>query len=355
VPACANGNNPIAYSSAQPLAQSLFPAGEETNPTMAARDYYEVLGVERAATPEAIKKAYRALARKFHPDVNPGDKTTEAKFKEVQQAYDILSDPEKRPRYDRFGHAGVEGVAAGGPRGDANDFTFRFGDPGVEGVDFSRFFGQQPGGTTADDDEGAGLFEDILGRMRGKGGGRTRRPRAFESDLTIPFLTAVRGGETMIELQRQPGKSESLVVKIPPGIDTGAKLRLKGQGEPGAKGQPAGDLTIKIHVEPHAYFRREGRDLLVDVPITLGEAVLGGKVDVPTLDGSKPLPIPPGASSGQKLRIKGQGVPASGTQPAGDLFLLLKVVVPKTTDEESKDLIRKFSKLNDYNPRSDLW
>jgi curved DNA-binding protein len=323
---------------------------------MAERDYYDVLGVERTAAADVIKKAYRALARKFHPDVNPGDKTTEAKFKEVQQAYDVLSDPEKRSRYDRFGHAGIEGVAAGGPRADASEWAFRFGEPGFEGTDFSKFFGQNPGAANAGvDDDGPGLFDDILGRMRGKGGGRARRARTLESELTIPFLTAARGGETSIQLQREPGKIENLVVKIPPGVDSGAKLRLRGQGEPGSKGQPAGDLTITIHVEPHPYFRREGRDLLVDVPITIGEAVLGAKVDVPTIDGIRSLPIPPGASSGQKLRLKGQGIPAAGNHLAGHLFVVLEVAVPKTTDDESKQLIREFAERNPQNPRIDLW
>ncbi len=177
----------------------------------------------------------------------------------------------------------------------------------------------------------------------------------MESHLTIPFLTAVRGGETTIELQRGEGKTESLVVKIPPGIDTGAKLRLKGRGEPGPKDSPAGDLTIVITVEPHPYFRREGRDLEVEVPITVSEAILGAKIDVPTLDGLKSLPIPAGSSSGRKLRLKGQGIPASGTKTAGDLFVILKVVVPKSIDETSRKLIDEFAKLNSYSPRVGLW
>jgi curved DNA-binding protein len=324
---------------------------------MPERDYYEVLGVARDATPEAIKKAYRGLARKYHPDVNPGDKSAESKFKEVQQAYDILSDPEKRQRYDRYGDAGFEGMAAG-PRTGASNFTFRFGEPGYENIDFSQFFGNMGGGGAAVDEEehaGAGLFEDLLGRMRT--GGRPSRPRtgrAMEAHLTIPFLTAVGGGETTIEVQRGEGRTETLVVKIPPGVETGSKLRLKGRGEPGAKGAPAGDLTIIITVEPHPYFRREGRDLLVDVPVTVGEAILGAKVDVPTTDGQKSLTIPAGSSSGLKLRLKGQGVPASGGKPAGDLFVVLKVVVPKGVDAESRHLIEEFSRRNPYNPRAGL-
>jgi curved DNA-binding protein len=327
---------------------------------MPERDYYEVLGVARDATPEAIKKAYRGLARKYHPDVNPGDKTAESSFKEVQQAYDILSDKDKRANYDRYGNAAFEGMAAAGPRSGASDFSYRFGEPGFETVDFSQFFGPMGarGAHTAEEDTtagGAGIFEDLLGRMRTGRSGRSRTGREMESQLTIPFLTAVRGGETTIEIQRGEGKPESLVVKIPPGIDTGAKLRLKGRGEPGPKGAPAGDLTIHITVEPHPYFHRDGRNLQVEFPVTVSEAILGAKIDVPTLDGLKSLTVPAGSSSGQKLRLKGQGVPASGGKPAGDLFVILKIVVPKAIDEASRKLIEEFARRNSYNPRAGLW
>lgn len=326
---------------------------------MAQRDYYEVLGVARNATPEAIKKAYRGLARKYHPDVNPGDKSAEAKFKEVQHAYDVLSDSDKRSRYDQFGDAAFEGMAAAGPRSGASNFTFHFGEPGYENIDFSQFFGKAGrGGATVEEGEehgGAGLFEDLLGRMRSGQKSRSRAGRPMEAHLTIPFLTAVRGGETTIDVQRGTGQSETLVVKVPPGVDTGAKLRLKGRGEPGAKGTPAGDLTIVIDVEPHPYFRREGRDLLVDVPISVSEAIVGARIDVPTTDGLKSLTIPAGSSSGLKLRLKGQGVPASGSQPAGDLFVVLKVVVPRRVDDESRRLIEEFARLNPQSPRAGLW
>ena len=265
-------------------------------------DYYEVLGVARDATPEAIKKAYRGKARKHHPDVNPGDKTAEKKFKEIQQAYDILSDPEKRAMYDRYGTAAFEGMAAAGPRTSASEWTARFGEPGNETIDFSEFFGQfgQPGragGAGVHGEEGgAGIFEDLLGRMRSSRGSKPRGGRSLEAQLHIPFLTAVRGGETSINVQRGEGKAENLVVKIPAGVDTGAKLRLKGQGEPGAKGAPPGDLTIIIIVEPHAYFKREDRNLVVEVPISVSEAILGAKIEVPSLDGMKSLTVPPGSS-----------------------------------------------------------
>lgn len=325
---------------------------------MPERDYYETLGVARDAKPDAIKKAYRALARKYHPDVNPGDKSAETRFKEIQNAYDVLSDEEKRARYDRYGTAGFEGMAAAGQRPGASDYAFRFGEPGFDAVDFSQFFGPMGArGATAEEEAhgGAGIFEDLLGRMRGGRTGRAQGGRDMEAQLTIPFLTAVRGGDTTIEIQRGPGKSESKVVHIPPGIESGKKLRIKGQGEPGTKNAAAGDLFITITVESHPYFQRDGRNLQVEVPISVSEAILGAKVDVPTLDGLKSLTVPAGSSSGRKLRLKGQGVPAAGTKPAGDLFVVLKVVVPKSVDESSRRLILEFSERNAYNPRADLW
>ena len=322
---------------------------------MPQRDYYEVLGIARDAAPDAIKKAYRAMARKFHPDVNPGDKSAESKFKEVQQAYDILSDQTKRASYDRYGHAAFEGMAASGPRAGGSEWASRYAEPGFENIDISDLLGSFRGSAPGQEADGPSIFEDLMGRVRG---GRTARPRAgrtMEANLAIPFLTAVSGGETTISVQHSSGKRESLVVKIPPGIDTGAKLRLKGQGEPGPKGSPPGDLTITIEVEPHPYFKREGRDLQVEVPITVAEAVLGAKVDIPALDGMKSLTIPPGSSSGQKLRLKGKGIAASGSKPEGDLFVMLKVVVPKTTDPASRRLIEEFAERNPSNPREGLW
>ncbi len=321
---------------------------------MAKRDYYEVLGVPRDATTDAIKKAYRGLARKYHPDMNPGDKTAATHFNEVQQAYDVLSDKEKRTRYDQFGHAAFDGMAAAGARPGGSEWTVHYGEPGLEGMDLSDLFSNLGRGGHGESG-GGGIFEDLLGRVRP---GRTGRQRAggrgLEASLSIPFLTAVVGGETTIQVDRG-GKTESLVVKIPPGIDTGAKLRLKGQGEPGTKGSAPGDLTIVVQVEPHPYFTREGRNLSVEVPISVSEAVLGAKVDVPTISGMKSLTIPPGSSSGRKLRLKGQGIPTSSGKPEGDLYVVLKVVVPKSVDAQSRQLLQQFAERNPFNPRAGLW
>ena len=227
---------------------------------MPDRDYYEVLGVARDATPEAIKKAYRALARKHHPDVNPGDKAAEAKFKEVQQAYDILADQEKRARLRPLRPRGLRGDGRSGPASGATEWASRYGRAGLREQSTYRTCSAH---SAAAHRGRARRRAEHLRRLDGPGArrprpGGQRAGRMLEASLTIPFLTAVRGGETTIEVQRGTGKRESLVVKIPPGIDTGAKLRLKGQGEPGAKGTPAGDLTITIGVEPHPYFKRDG-------------------------------------------------------------------------------------------------
>jgi curved DNA-binding protein len=335
---------------------------------MADRDYYEVLGVAKNATPEQIKKAYRGLARKHHPDVNPGDKKAEAAFKEAQRAYDVLSEPEKRKLYDQLGPAAFEGGNPG-PRAGAAEWAARAGGGGGHGgmggfedIDLGAFFGRgAQGGATFDEPDaghGGSIFEELIGRVRGDRGarrrGQPRPPRTTEATLTIPFLTAVRGGETSIEIDRE-GHKESLVVKIPPGVDTGSKIRLRGQGEPAERGAPRGDLTITLQVLPHPYFTREGRNLVVEAPITVAEAILGAKFEVPTLDGLKTMTVPPGTSSGQKLRLRGQGVPARGDQPAGDLFVVIRIVVPKSIAEESRRLIEQFAERNPQDPRAGLW
>jgi curved DNA-binding protein len=330
---------------------------------MADRDYYEVLGVARDATPDQIKKAYRGQARKHHPDVNPGDKKAEEMFKEAQSAYDVLSDPEKRALYDRYGTAAFEGMGATGPRTRASEWTARHAGPGAETFDFSQFFGpgfDPEGGTLGGAGaEGTGLFDDLIGRIRGSRSSRRtgarRRGRPIEAHLVIPFEAAVKGGETTIEVQRSDGRHERLSVKIPPGTEPGARLRLRGQGEKLDENAEAGDLIVTVSVDPHPYFTREGRDLLLDVPVTVDEAILGAKIDVLTLNGLKILAIPPGSSSGQKLRLRGQGVPAYGDKPAGDLFVLIKVLVPKSVDDRSRELIKEFADRNRMNPREGLW
>jgi curved DNA-binding protein len=302
------------------------------------RDYYEVLGVKRDASEDEIKKAYRKLARQYHPDRNPGDKQAEANFKEVQEAYDVLSDKARRERYDRFGFAGPEQGMPGG-EGGPGGFRFHWGGPGGgQSVDpemaeeLLRQFGVNLGGF---DLGGMGG-----GRRTAAGGGRRRRPAAESqtADVTIPFETAALGGTVSLGVE-----GHELEVKVPAGIDEGQTMRLQGQAPGG------GDLLLKIHIRPHEYFRREGNDILLEVPLSLPEAVLGTKVDVPTLDGTRlTVKVPPGTSSGARLRLRGRGI------KGGDQYIEIKVMVPAPKDERSRELIEEFARLNPQTPRAGL-
>jgi DnaJ-class molecular chaperone len=302
------------------------------------RDYYETLGVKRDATEEEIKKAYRKLARQYHPDRNPGDKQAEARFKEVQDAYDVLSDKAKRAQYDQFGFVGP-GAGFGGPGGGGTTFHFGGGPGGAEGMDpqqaaelFSQLFG---GGGNAGGFDMGGLFN-----RRGRGGTRTRRPPAedVEAEVTLPFLTAAQGGTVDLTVG-----GHELSVKIPAGVTSGQTLRLAGQAPGG------GNLLLKLRVEEHPYFRREGKDLVLEVPLSLAEAVLGARVDVPTLDGTRlTVKVPPGTSSGSRLRLRGKGI------KGGDQYIEIKIVVPAPKDERGRELIEEFARLNPQNPRADL-
>jgi DnaJ-class molecular chaperone len=294
------------------------------------RDYYEVLGVARDASEPDIKKAYRKLARQYHPDRNPGDKSAETRFKEVQEAYDLLSDKTKRTQYDRFGFAG--GPSAGG--GGAGTGPFGFGGTGGGG-----------GGFTIDPEnletifrQFGGLGEEMGGFTRRGRGRRARAPEPAEADVSIPFLVAARGGTVSLSVD-----GRHLDVKVPAGVEEGKKLRLGGQGPGG------GDLLVKLHIEPHPYFRREGQNVILDVPISVAEAVLGAKVDVPTVDGNQvTVKVPPGTSSGSRLRLRGMGI------AGGDQYLEFKVAVPRVSDARSRELIEEFARLNPQQSRGNL-
>lgn len=316
-------------------------------------DYYKVLGVERDATAAAIKKAYRELATKYHPDANP-DKRAKQRFQQIQKAYDVLGDAEKRKAYDQFGPA-FEQIEAGGGAG-----PFRGGRgaaPDFGDIDFSQFFGgQAPGG-----DSGEG-FEEIFRHFggaqagpqsaRGGRGGRrgTSRGQDVSHEVEIPFQVAVQGGEVRLNLRRPGGKPETIEVKIPVGIEDGKTIRLRGQGE---MANIPGDLLLTVRIASHPAFTRRGPDLTVRVPVTLGEAALGAKIDVPSPWGEIAVKIPPGTSSGKRLRIKGHGVRREG-QPDGDLYVELSIVLPKELDEASQELVRKFDEKNPQRPRGDL-
>jgi curved DNA-binding protein len=304
---------------------------------MSKRDPYEVLGVARSASEEDIKKAYRKLARQHHPDRNPGDKTAETKFKEVQEAYDIVGDAEKRKKFDQFGYAAFDGGMPGGGWGGAGsggNYQFDFGDLGSAG----------------------GGIEDLLGGLFG--GGRRRRARAnmpgqdISAEIFVPFKTAALGGEIEVALT-QPTKQQ-LSIRIPPGLSDGDKLRLAGKGmpSPSKTGKP-GDLIVTTRIEPHPFFTRKGADLHLEAPISVSEAILGTALEVPTLEGRASVVVPAGTSSGQKLRLRGKGVPQR-TGERGDLYIQMKVVVPKSLDDASRKLIEQFAERNAADPRQSL-
>jgi curved DNA-binding protein len=290
------------------------------------RDYYEVLGVPRNASEADIKKAYRKLARQHHPDRNPGDKQAEARFKEVQEAYDVLNDKTKRAQYDRFGFAGP-GFGGQGP--------FQAGGGGPGGFEFQ-------GINPEDLDSILGAFGGGLGDMfgrRARGRGRTARPpESVEAEVTIPFLKAALGGTVSLSVD-----GRAIELRVPAGVEEGKKLRLAGQGPGG------GDLLVRVKIEPHPYFRREGNNVVLEVPVSVSEAILGAKVDVPTLDGTRlTVTVPAGTSSGARLRLRGKGI------AGGDQFIEIKIVVPKTHDKRSRELIEEFARLNLQDPRSNL-
>lgn len=301
-----------------------------------AEDYYKTLGVPRDATPAQIQKAYRDLARKYHPDLNPNDKKAKDKFQKVQAAFDVLNDEKKRKAYDQFG-PDFERMGAGGgaPRGGYN-----YGGPmpeGFEGIDLSQLFGGGEGGFNPEDLGSGGGFGGIFEQLR-RGGARGKKARGggrtgedLQSEITIPFATAVLGGTTELSVDRGRGKVETLSVKIPAGIPDGGKIRLRGQGEPGAGGGASGDILLTVHVAPHPHFTRRGDDLEIDLPITLKEAVLGGKVDVPTPYGVISLRIPPRTNGGARLRVKGRGVKRKDS--AGDLYARVQIVLPAEIDD----------------------
>jgi DnaJ-class molecular chaperone len=303
--------------------------------TMAARNPYEVLGVKKEATADEIRTAYRTLAKKHHPDLNPGNKQAEARFKEISAAYELLSDTEKRTRYDRG-----EIDESGNEKPRAYSYQdFAQGAPGAkyrsqESMapedldDLFSFFGR--GGFGAG---GAGGGEGATIRMRGA-------DRQYA--LTVDFLDAVNGAKQRLELA--PGKS--LDVTIPAGVRDGQVLRLAGQGGAGLGGGPAGDALIEIRVAPHAIFRREGDDILLDLPVTLGEAVLGGRITVPTPTGAVTMTVPAHSNTGTVLRLKGKGIAGKG-----DELVTLKVMLPPGTDAELDTFLQDWAAKHPYDPR----
>ena len=397
------------------------------------KDYYGVLGVKKSASAEDIRKAFRKLARKHHPDVNPGDKAAEEKFKQISEANDVLSDPKKRKLYDQLGFysdnidpAAAEAYAraGGGANGFRNPTTAGGEKIPVDfgGFDFSDLF-EQAGERTGKRAGGGGGFRDIFSKIftgggRGARGGEEPQPGSdLEYQVQVGFWDAIRGTVMRIDIQHlevcpncqgrgqiqgsgtcpecggkgqvtQVGgnmrfnlqcprcggtgkvqnlcpkchgegtisRTEPLEVRIKAGTRDGQRIRIAGKGNAGAFGGPPGDLYIIVRTTPHPVFQREGDDIHVVVPVSVTEAGLGAKIEVPTIDGRALLKIPPGTQSGQKLRLREKGVPSATKEGArGDEIVEVKIALPMPQDEETKDLLRRLAQLNSTDPRADLW
>jgi len=318
------------------------------------KDYYKTLGVSKSASTEEIKKAYRKLARQYHPDVNKKPEA-EKRFKEVNEANEVLSDPDKRKRYDTIGPDFAR-YANAGNGGQPGNFTWSYnGRPGAGGFEgdasaFSDFFRSIFG------DEGVSgtmSADDLFGRTRTRRGARAVPGQDVEYEFEIALPEAYKGLEQQIEVKEQSGKSRRLAVKIPPGVKDGQRIRLAGQGGPGAGGAPAGDLYLRLRVKAHPLYQRDGDDLRMDLPVSLHEALLGAEVTVPTLKGRVSLRIPPETQNGRTIRLAGQGMPRGGGG-FGDLFVTVKVVLPTKLTDEDKDCIRKIGERHAEDPRSSL-
>jgi molecular chaperone DnaJ len=407
--------------------------------TTTKKDYYEILGVKKSASADEIRKAFRKLARKYHPDVNPGDKSAEEKFKQLSEANDVLSDPKKRKIYDQVGFysdnidpataeayargGGSGGFAGGGPgetsgQGAGQGVPFDFG-----GFDFSDLVDSAGRGRRSGAGSGGGGFKDIFSGIFGGGRGGVATevgPEAgsdLEYQVNVPFWTAIRGGVMRLNITRQdvctnchgqgyieaPGKcpecngtgqitqtggrmkfnvtcprchgtgknisncpvchgegtvsrTEPLEVRIKAGTRDGQRIRLAGKGNAGAHGGPAGDLYVIIRIDEHPVYRRDGDDIYLTVPVTVTEAALGAKIEVPTIDGRALLKIPPGTQPGQKLRLREKGVPSATREGVrGDEIVEITVTVPMPRDERTKELLKEFAKLNPEDPREELW
>ncbi len=316
------------------------------------KDYYKILGVSQTATADEIKQAYRRLARKYHPDVNPNNKAAEEKFKEINEAYEVLSDPGKRRQYDQFGQYHQQGgfryrrdtyspPYSSSPFGDSS-FSEDFGGSGFgSGVDFSQFEDFQD------------FIDQLLGRVRNSGADRSSSSASnanYDAEATIQLTIpeAFEGGRRRLRV----GGDRVLEVNIPAGITPGKRIRLRGQGHPNPNGG-AGDLYLKIELKEHPFYRLEGFDVYCDLPISPSEAVLGAQVEVPTLDGVVKLRIPPGMQPGRKLRLAERGFP-KGNGERGDFYAVVQIYLPTRVSEEERELYEKLQRIQSYDPRAAL-
>jgi len=388
------------------------------------KDYYQTLGVGREADAEEIRKAYRKLARKHHPDLNPGDKAAEDRFKKVQEAYDILSEPKKKEMYDQQGFYSENGVPGGGagPAGAQRGPNMGFG-----GFDFSDAYsrastgGRRPAGAPAAGGE-SGNFQDIFsqwfGRAQAESPATAEKGADLEYGLSIDFWQAIKGTQVRLNITRQEicaacggtggaktagdavcpecngsgnvtqvagamrfsltcprcngtgrlrnqcqachgdgriSTTETVEVRIPPGAQQGSRLRVAGKGNAGSHGAPPGDLYITVRVEPHPFFKRDGDDITIAVPVRIDEAGLGTKIEVPTIDGRALLKIPQGTKNGQKFRLREKGVLNSRTGKRGDQIVEVMIEAPEVHDERTKELLREYAKLHPEDPRAEMW
>ncbi len=379
-------------------------------PTTTKQDYYELLGVPRKASVKDIRSAFRKLARKYHPDLNPGDKAAEEKFKQIQEAYDVLSDSKKRQMYDQYGFYSENlppGGYPGGPGAGEPGVNFDFG-----GFDFGGGTGTAGGGTSFRD-----LFSQFFGGRSGVATEPEHEPGGdLEYQIEIDFWDAVRGAVKKLSItrldscetchgtgaigspqtcptchgtgsiQQAAGKmrfnvpctrcggtgklrtacrtcggegrvrrSETIDVRIPAGVANGGRVRVPGKGNAGTMGAPAGDLYLRVVVRPHPFFERRGNDLYTKVPVTVAEATLGAKIEVPTMDGRALVRIPPGTNSGKTLRLREKGVPSARNGARGDQYVEIQVVVPQPTDERVRTLMKDLEKVAPEDPRKDLF
>ena len=319
---------------------------------MADRDFYSVLGVSRAASPEEIKKAYRQLAKELHPDRNPDNKEAEERFKDVSAAYGVLSDAEKRKLYDEFGEMGLrEGFDPESYHAAAQ------GVGGVGGFDFGDIFGAAARGQRAGGRGGHFEFnlEDLLGGAGARRGGYVRVPQKgadLRSEVAVDFRDAVLGCTKELSLRTEEG-DRTLKVRIPAGVRNQGKIRLRVEGGPGSDGGPRGDLVLEVKVRKHPYFSIRGKQLHVTVPVTPLEAYAGAKVNVPTPEGTVQLSVPPGSSNGSKLRLRGKGIQPKD-KPRGDLIAHLEIVLPKGRDEDVEEALKTVQDAFETDPRASL-
>ncbi len=309
------------------------------------RDPYDVLGVAKTASAGEIKKAYRQLAKKFHPDHNKTDPKAKERFAEINSAYEIVGDDEKKGKFDR-GEIGADGKprAHGFEGFGAGPGGFARGPAGPGGAHFEFNAGGAGGHAGFDPSD---IFADLFGAGARRGRAAPRRGADVVATANVPLESAALGGSARVAL---PG-GRMVDVKIPAGVDDGQQIRLRGQGHPGPVGGEAGDALVTVKILPHPYFRVEGRDLRLDLPVTLYEATLGAKVAAPTLSGKVELSIPPGSNGGRVLRLRGKGLPAADGKPAGDLYVSLKLMAPEAPDADYEALMAKWRDKKPYDPR----